>query len=248
MYMVKNYFLILFSLITFQAIAQEKVTFNSIDSLEITADLYFTNPKESPIIILFHQAGWSRGEYIEIAPKLNQLGYNCIAIDARSGKEINNVTNQTYLKAIANNKKTTYVDAEQDLNASIDYVKKGYPNATKIIIFGSSYSSALVLKIAGERKDIDAVLSFAPGEYFEGLGKSADYVTQSAIHITIPVFITSAKNEKNNWWGIYEVISSKNKQYFLPTTDGQHGARALWEKFPEHKLYWKAVTKFLSSI
>ena len=34
------------------------------------ADLYIAHDASAPFILLFHQAGWSRGEYLEIAPKL----------------------------------------------------------------------------------------------------------------------------------------------------------------------------------
>lgn len=242
---MKNTLLILFIAFMFQAIAQEKITFKASDGLEITADLYMENPENSPLILLFHQAGWSRGEYKEIAPKLNKIGYNCIAIDQRSGGEINNVMNETSKRALLENKGTTYVDALVDLNSTIDYAKKMYPKASKLIIWGSSYSAGLVLKIAGERKDIDAALAFSPGEYYKKLGKPEDWVTQSAKNIKIPVFITSAKMERKDWWSIAEVIPAENKAYFLPTKLGKHGSRALWEKYTDHKEYWKAVKEFL---
>ena len=247
--MKKNLTLIIcLLLLAFQGFSQKTITFKSLDKLEITADTYFTNPNDSPIIILFHQAGWSRGEYLEIAPKLNHLGFNCLAIDQRSGGEINEIANETYRRAVKQNLGTNYIDAEIDIVASIEFVKKTYPQSKKVIIWGSSYSAALVIKIAGDRNDLSAVLAFAPGEYFEDLGKPSDYVTQSAKNITIPIFITSAKEEKSNWWKIYEVIPSIGKDYFLPETKGQHGSRALWEKFPEHNNYWEAVTKFLKRI
>jgi len=245
---MKNLFSLILLLLVIQVSAQEKITFKSSDGLEITADLYISNSVESPIIILFHQAGWSRGEYNEIAPKLNKLGFNCIAIDQRSGGKINGVINETHQRAEKQKLGTTYVDAEIDMIAAIKYVKTNYSTAKNLIIWGSSYSSALVLKISGDRNDIDAVLAFAPGEYFENMGKPADYVAQSAKNIMVPVFITSMKAEKPNWWNIYEVIPSIGKDYFIPKTDGQHGSRALWGKFPEHATYWKAVEAFLKRL
>jgi len=245
---MKNLIIIVLTLFAFQGFSQKKITFKASDGLEITADLYVSNPIENSFIILFHQAGWSRGEYLEIAPKLNELGFNCMAVDQRSGGEINNVINETHQLAEKQKLGTVYTDAEVDIKSAIEFIKKEYPNAKKLIIWGSSYSSALVLKIAGERNDIDAVLSFAPGEYFEDLGKPADYVTQSAKNIVVPVFITSAKAEKPNWWKIYQTIPSIGKDYFLPETAGQHGSRALWERFSEHKLYWEAVTAFLNRL
>jgi hypothetical protein len=48
------------------------ITFPSGDGVTCTADLYRVHPDPAtPFIVLFHQAGYSRGEYREIAPRLN---------------------------------------------------------------------------------------------------------------------------------------------------------------------------------
>jgi len=78
----------------------QKVTFPSTDGLMLTADLYMPHPKTAPFIVLFHQARWSRGEYREIAPKLNEMGFNCLAMDQRSGGEVNDVKNESYALAV----------------------------------------------------------------------------------------------------------------------------------------------------
>jgi hypothetical protein len=93
---MKNTILILLTTLTFQGFSQKKITFKASDGLQITADLYILNPSENSFIILFHQARWSRGEYLEIAPKLNKLGFNCMAVDQQSGGEINNIVNETH--------------------------------------------------------------------------------------------------------------------------------------------------------
>jgi pimeloyl-ACP methyl ester carboxylesterase len=212
----------------------------------ITADIYLSHSLDAPLIVLFHQAGWSRGEYIEIAPRLNKLGFNCIAIDQRSGEKVNNVINKTHRKAAAANKPTTYLDAYTDMDAALNFAIDNYGKG-KVIVWGSSYSSSLVIELASENKDkVDGVLSFSPGEYFVKFGKSETYISDFAKTIDIPVFITSAKNEKTNWEKIYNSIPSKNKYYFLPKTNGNHGSRALWSKFDDSEDYWKAVTPFLT--
>lgn len=228
--------------------AVETISFNSKNGLEVTADLYLTNNTKAPFIILFHQAGWSRGEYLEIAPKLNAMGYNCMAVDQRSGEKVNNIINETAKRATEKGLSSDYPDALPDMLAAIDYVKANY-KMKKLILWGSSYSSALVLKIAGDYPDIaDATLSFAPGEYFERFGQSEDWITQSAKYIKIPVFITSAKKEHVYWKSIFEAIPTTSKQSFLPTTEGHHGSRALWEQFDDHEAYWTAVNDFLKNI
>jgi len=193
---MKKFILIFFVAFSFQAFSQSKVSFKAKDGLEVTADLYLTKDNKAPIIILFHQAGWSRGEYKEIAPKLNKLGFNCLAVDQRSGGEVNDVNNETFKKAESKGLSTNYVDALPDMNAAIDYVKTNYKNSSKILIWGSSYSAGLVLKIAAERNDIDGVLAFSPAEYYGKMGKPEDWITSTAKEITVPTFITSAKLEK----------------------------------------------------
>lgn len=227
---------------------EETIYFKSKDGIDIAANLYMAHEKDAPFIVLFHQAGWSRGEYNEIAPKLNSLGYNCMSVDLRSGGSVNDVKNITNQNAIKGMKETNYVDAIQDMQAAIAYSRENFAQG-KLILWGSSYSSALALKLAGDMaNDIDGALAFSPGEYFVSQGKPRDFIASSASNITDPVFITSARNEKNSWWGIYVSISSDKKEYFLPETSGNHGARALWQKFSDSAQYWDAVKKFLKSI
>lgn len=224
----------------------ETIFINSEDGIRIIAETYIINedPK-TPVIVLYHQAGWSRGEYLEIAPKLNQLGFNCIAVDLRSGESINDIPNLTTKHALEAKKQIRYIDALPDIVSSLDFINTHFPDAD-IIAWGSSYSAALVLHAAGEYPNlIDGVLSFAPGEYFSKQGKSKTWVKKSAEKIDVPVFITSARNEKNNWSGIYNAIKTDKKSSFLPETKGNHGSRALWEQFSDSDMYWKAVTTFL---
>ncbi len=221
------------------------ITFITKDSVKVTADLYIEHPEIAPFIVFFHQAGWSRGEYLEIAPKINKLGFNAMAVDQRSGEKINDVLNQTKKEAAKKGKATKYHHAIPDMQASIAYIKKTYPRA-KLIIWGSSYSSALVLKLAGDSpKMIDGVLSFSPGEYFGRFGKGDDFISKSAKNIQCPVFITSAKNEVKMWKPIFDVIASSKKHSFTPSKNGHHGSRALWESKEGYREYWTALETFL---
>ena len=226
--------------------AFETLQFPSSDGLEITADYYqAASDPQTPLILLCHQARWSRGEYRQIAPKLNAMGFNCLAIDQRSGDQVNGVPNETAKRAKSAKQKNSFVDAEPDILAAIAYARENYAKG-KLILWGSSYSSALSLRIAGENpKLVDGVTAFAPGEYFGRFGKPNDWISQSARKIQAPAFITSAKNEGPLWKSIYSAIPGKEKSMFLPTTAGNHGSRALWNEFTDSKNYWTAVSKFL---
>jgi len=222
----------------------ETFTFAGEDGVRISAD-YYKVAEDAPLIILFHQAGWSRGEYRQTAPKLNALGYNCLAIDQRAGNIVNSVPNLTAERAELSGKSTTYLDALQDMRAALNFAEDSL-DALNVTILGSSYSASLCLVLAAQyQEQLAAVIAFSPGEYFRKMGKGGDYVQKHAAKLTIPVFITSAKDEHNQWKAIYEAIPSDQKVSFLPPEEGQHGSRALWETFPQQQAYWDALTAFL---
>ena len=221
------------------------ITFNSKDGMKITADLYMPHPATAPFIVLFHQARSSRGEYRAIAPELNDLGINAMAVDLRSGGTLHGVVNETAKLAAAGRASATYMDALPDMIAAIGLARKEYARG-KLIIWGSSYSASLALVIAGEKAAaVDAVLAFSPGEYFSDLGKGSNYVVDGADKITVPVFITSMPEEQYNWSAIYEGIPSAKKVRFLPATDGVHGSSMLLASSSASREVWTAVKAFL---
>jgi dienelactone hydrolase len=221
------------------------LTFPAADGLTVTADLYSSGSASAPFIILFHQAEYSRGEYLEIAPKLVTLGYNCLAVDQRSGKMFNGVTNETYQAAKAGGLPTAYADAYPDLKGALSYVVSTYA-PEKLIVWGSSYSASLALILTAEYPaEVFAVLLFSPGEYFKLNGKK---VAEYAANITQPVFITSARSEEMDWRPIADQIKSEGSVFFVPEGNGRHGSSALFESAPDHAEYWTAVEAFLSSL
>jgi pimeloyl-ACP methyl ester carboxylesterase len=218
------------------------VNFSAEDGLTITADLYKITGNDAPYILLFHQAGSSRGEYIEIAPRLNVLGFNCLAIDQRAGGESNEVENMSARTANKIGLETSYTDAWLDVKAALLYAKDEL-QAQKIIIWGSSYSAALVFALASEfPEDVSAVLAFSPAEYFELEGKKfSDY----AANVICPVLITAEADIEKQAKGIYNNISYDNNTYF--TTDG-HGSSVLWSDNDNNEQYWQQVIVFLGAI
>jgi dienelactone hydrolase len=222
----------------------EKIQFSSGDGIKVTADLYMTDNPEAPFVILFHQARYSRGEYREIAPRLNAMGFNCMAVDQRSGDQVNGVVNETHREAQKQNLGTEYWDALTDIEAAYVYVKHGL-KPEKIILWGSSYSAALVFYMGSEHHDnLAGILAFSPAEYFEINGKE---IKNFAARVTAPVFVTSAKDELPKWKSIYEAVRSE-RHSFVPEFEGKHGSKALWKDNPGHEDYWKTVSAFLESL
>ena len=246
--LIKNILGLIITGLLFNTIAysQETVKFMAPDKVPITADLYAPNSANSSFIILFHQAKYSRGEFVEIAPKLNELGFNCLAVDLRSGNAINGIRNETYSYADSIHLKTRYTDSYNDMRKAVSYVRSKYPSA-KVILLGSSYSASLSLKLAADfPSGISAVVAFSPGEYFSAFGWSRDIIKVSSSRIKCPVFITSSKSETDEWKAIYAAIPVATKVSFVPNANGKHGAKALWSNFPESSEYWVALKSFLA--
>lgn len=221
--------------------SQSSITFLSKDGVIITADLYFVSDT-LPYMILCHQADYSRGEYKETAPKLTKLGYNCIAIDARSGGEVNGVKNETAFGAKSKNKPTTYLDAEQDILSAIDYAYK--KSNKKVVLLGSSYSASLALKIGTTNEKVKAVIAFSPGEHF-----GAKLNLKEAIkNYDKPLFVASAKSEAADVSALIKDIKSQKKQQCTPSGKGEHGSKALWKSTPDYHEYWLALLMFMRDL
>jgi pimeloyl-ACP methyl ester carboxylesterase len=235
----------LFLILTFFTIkgtAQRIVTFPSEDDLTVTADLYFQD-KGLPFILLFHQANSSRGEYKETALKFEKLGYNCLAVDLRSGKEINYVKNETAAKAAELKIPATYLDAEKDICAAIEYVKK--ISNQKIILCGSSYSASLVMKVGNKNPDITAVIAFSPGEYFQPKLVLKNYLAD----YDKPVFVAATTIEKLFVQDLVSDIPADKLTFFTPKQgEGIHGSKALWETYAESEEVWLSLLLFFKKI
>jgi len=224
-----------------QVSAQQKIEFPSKDGLEITANLFLVSDT-LPYMILCHQAGYSRGEYDETNKKFSKFMYNCLAIDLRSGDEVNGVKNETAARAKEKNKPTGYLDAEQDILAAIDYAFA--KSKKKVILVGSSYSASLVLKIAAKDERVKAVLAFSPGEYFGKAYSLKDNIKS----IPVPVFTASSKEEGPALTKLMDNIQAPKKQQFTPASKGDHGSKALWKENQNAHEYWLAILMFMRTV
>lgn len=242
---MRNKFSILFIVIIsvfYSCLSQTKISFIAEDGLEVVADKYFI-ADSLPWILMFHQSGSSRGEFREIAPKLNRLGYNGLAVDLRHGKEINFIPNETSISAQRNNLPTDMKDATRDMNAAINWVS-GHSDKP-VIMFGSSYSASLAMILAKDRPLAGAVVAFSPGEYFGYPG-----IVQNAVrNLEVPVFIASTKQEYPYVTELSSGIETEYKTFFTPSENqGTHGAKALWESEPSSREYWLGLLMFFKTV
>ncbi len=221
----------------------KEIEFKSNDGLLIAGNLYEVD-KDKPVILLCHQAGYNKFEYADIAPKLNELGYNCLAIDQRSGGDFAGKSNNTFQRAKEKELATDFTDVQQDIDAAINFLHKKYNK--KITIWGSSYSSSLVLFESLKNDKVNASISFSPGDYF---GDTKESLATVFSKIGKPFLVTSSKQEVETLKTLVDNSKLKQNQLqFIPKSNGFHGSRALWTGQKGAEEYWTAVIDFLTKV
>jgi alpha-beta hydrolase superfamily lysophospholipase len=217
-------------------------SFPSLDGLEISAKVY-PGKLDAPILLLCHQARYNKSEYDGVAERLQEMGFNCIAIDQRSGGPIGAVQNETFNRAIAQGLPTEYLDAEQDIRAAIGFAKSRFDGP--LILWGSSYSSTLALYIAADMDEVQAVIAFSPGDYLADAKGSLVPIMET---FAKPYFITSSNSETEALSAMLPTKQAKNQKQFIPQGSGHHGSRALWINQAGGKEYWTEIEKFLLNL
>lgn len=171
----------------------EQVEFRSADGLTLYADLQRAAPgAERGIIVLFHQAGSNaRGEYSDIIPRLVENGFSALAVDLRAGGSRYGSENRTVRNAGLPESRD-YCAVYPDLLAAWQYVMNAGFEGPRFA-WGSSFSAALVLRLAVERADeMQGVLAFSPasGEPMEGC-RPEQYLDR----LTVPALVLRPEAE-----------------------------------------------------
>jgi dienelactone hydrolase len=212
------------------------ISLEAADRVVVFGDYYAARHPKA-LILLFHQAGSSKDEYRDIAPRLSELGFSALAIDQRSGGPLFG-HNETAAKF---GRRTTYLDAAKDLDAAIGWART---RSLPTILWGSSYSAALVILETAKHPHVKAVLAFSPGEY---LGDPT-LVHRAAAKVRVPFYVTSAGDagEVAAARSILAAAPTGAKQQFVPR-HGIHGSSTLLVGrnplgAPEN---WRAVEAFL---
>jgi len=205
------------------------------DGVHIAAAHQIAAGTRRGIVLLFHQAGTNHGEYDPIAPRLNRMGFDTLAIDQRSGGTAFGHRNETAERV---GRDPGYLAAMPDLEAAFTWAQT---QKVPVIVWGSSYSAALVFLLAARHpRAIAAVLAFSPGEYIGGVS-----IRSAAGKVACPVFATSADDpsEEAAAAAILAASPSPLKRQ-IRSPGGVHGSSTLRRANAED--VWRAVDAFLN--
>jgi len=227
--------------------AAQPVVFTAADGVRVYATFSPSQAAKTTkgVILLFHMARSNYGEYESIIPTLVAHGYDCLAIDQRSGAPAWGRDNETVKRNGGD--PTPFLDALPDVEAALAWAKANVPG-TSIILWGSSYSASLAFLLAARHPhDVAALVAFSPGEYF----KDDSIVHQAAARIRLPIFVDSASSDREESVAasILAASPSERKVQYRPH-EGTHGSSTLRvDADPRGAAEnWNALLSFLDAL
>ena len=229
----------------FAADSSNQITFLAADQSSVYAYLHQSSaPKTSATIVLFHQAGSSsRGEYINIYPRLVAEGFNVLLVDLRSGAGKFGGINQTVEHH--NGKKFSYCEAYPDMTATIKWLDSQSLSGP-VIIWGSSYSAGLVFQLAAKNKQVKGVLGFSPASGKPMAGCRPDEYLEK-LSVPAIAFRPATEMEYASVKAQAEKFKTLNIPY-ISIENGVHGSSMLDTKRTKHSTQkaWHEVLSFLN--
>ena len=205
------------------------------DGVTIHGETHFAGLKDdAPLVLLFHQARANgRGEYASIAPWLNTLGFRAITWDSRAGGDLFEASNKT-VAGLSEGTPTGYCDAYPDLKAALDHVL-GSKLADKVVVWGSSYSAALVFRLAAENPEhVTAVVSCSPAS---GGPMEACRGREWADQIEARVLVLRPQSEMARESSVEQKAVFEQAGFdFMTVEHGVHGSSMLVDERTDHDM------------
>lgn len=227
---------------TFAQAGKSTVYLYSADSLLITADEYVT-ADTLPYLVLLHEQGSSRGEYVNILHRFQKMNFNCLVPDLRNGGNSGYMTNETAKRSRSNKYSKKAKDIEGDIRAAVDYA--AMKSGEKVILVGAGANGSLALKAAREMDPVKAVIALSPGEFF----RSEFSVEDTIAGIEKPVLVLSSKMELPYMEQLLSGVDEQYKELFVPEDhEGRRGTGALTGKNPSQSAYWLSILLFFKEL
>ncbi len=228
----------------------KEVSYQTKDNILVYSDLYINTKSSSKNwILLFHQAGANgEAEYAAIIPRLLNNGYNVLVVNQRVGGKRLGGKNKT-VDSLKSKKEFRYCDAYPDMEASLKYILENESGIEKIILWGSSYSAALIFKVAANFPDnVKGLLAFSPASGKPMVGcEPEDYLQ----NISAPVLVLRPPEEMQYGWIQSQTEEFKNAGFETYTArNGVHGSSMLniFRTRGSIEENWQVVFRFLRSL
>jgi pimeloyl-ACP methyl ester carboxylesterase len=168
----------------------ENISFTTTDSIKIAAAFYKAQSPNGVAVILLHMRARSRADWEDFTSKLNDAGFDALAIDFRGhgesgGARIDQFSDQDYQNLIL------------DVKAAHEYLKTNDPGK-KIVIAGASIGANTALNYAVQNPSVAAVVLLSPGIDYKGVRTDE---TSKQISPT-PVFLATSSDDPQSYNGL----------------------------------------------
>lgn len=211
------------------------ITTQASDGVTVYGERYYGNlDSTTPLILLFHQGGSNgRAEYKPLADWLNDAGYRAIAWDQRTGGDIYGEANRT-ANGLPDGERPSYCDAYPDLQAALDYVLSG-GEAETAIVWGSSYSAALVFRLAAENVgNVSGVLAFSPASGGP-MERCRARIWANDVKAPVAVYKPSSEMERPSAPEQRRLLQAAGVEFSV-VANGVHGSSMLVDERTEHDM------------
>ncbi len=235
----------------------EPISFVATDGEPVTGVAYRARSKQgdaielydnrASLIILCHQSGSNHAEYVPIAPRLAQWGYQCLALDLRGGARKYGRDNETEAAWQAkDNDRGGGAQAKLDIEGVIAQVRaRGFGG--KIVLWGSSYTAGRLFSVIADRPaEVAAAIAMSPGRGYVQRGSNGEPSWAEQVHV--PVFMTWPESEfTEERAATFEQLASQDKVLHRQQ-GGRHGSSTLHsEHNPNCEDVWKGIESFLAT-
>lgn len=137
------------------------------DGVALAATLYKTSTPSPPCLILLHQLGSSKEEWLNFATLAQQSGMMCLAIDLRGhGDSKKQGTNTLAYRNFTTN---DWLNVANDIDAAREALLAHGADPKNLAVIGSSIGGNLALNYAVDHKDIQAIVMISPGLDYHGV-------------------------------------------------------------------------------
>ena len=188
----------------------ENISFNTSDGVKIAATFYKAQTPNGVAVVLLHMRAKSRGDWMEFAAKLNNDGFDALAIDFRGHGE----SGGTRIESFSGQ---DYQNLKLDVAAADEYLKSKDPNV-KIVLTGGSIGANTALNYAVQNPETKAVALLSPGLDYKGVKTD-----ETSKQITVPVFLVTSSDDPQSYSGLETWKANIKNLEVITFTDAGHG-------------------------
>jgi dienelactone hydrolase len=204
----------------------QTVSINSPDGVVLVGTFLTANKPNSPALLLLHQWESDRHSWDDFARRLQDDGFNVLAIDGRGfGESIKRADGTS----VAEGRTEADVKAMLgDVGASFDFLSRQKDvDPDRVGIIGASYGSSLALMFAAENPKVAAVALLSPGLNYFGNMQTEPAITN---YRSRPVFLAAAKDDPESFNAVtrLKVLTSEpDRAMAVSVVKGGHGTALL---------------------